>query len=437
MMSKSAQSLRPDAATKRWLLPTALIIGGIVLATLLTAFKPEPDKKAVSTKPMAVNALAVKKQDITLMIPSQGRVIPRVKTVLTSEVSGNVIQVSEDFVNGGFVRKGQLLLKLDDRNYIAAVKRAEADVARFNKLLIQEKGQAQVAYNQWKKSKDVKRTPEALSLLLRKPQLKEAESSLEFARAELERARGDLQKTEVRAPFDGLIKRKYIDYAQYAVAGSNIAELVGIEYAEVRLALPQDRLAYLELPDITAAMTASRESSKPEPDTATDSEAETTPAPSADAELKAVPVTLESDFGDEKHRWQAKIIRTEGLFDEKNYSLFAVAEIEDPYHMNETATAASQQSEPLLIGTYVEAMITGRELQNVVTLPRHVLRAGNQVWTIDDNNQLYSRKLETLRIGGDVVYVTSGLEDGDRICLTHVGEVVPGTPVRIAELSSQ
>lgn len=406
-------------------MPAAVIVVGTLVTVLLIVFRPSPDTREPVSKPMAVNALTVHKRDITIEIPSQGRVAPRLKTVLTSEISGNVIEVSDEFVNGGFVRQGQLLLKLDDRNYRATVKRAEADVAKFDKLLIQEKAQAQVAYKQWKSNQNVKRTPEALSLLLRKPQLKEAEASLEFARVELERARADLQKTVLTAPFDGIIKQKFVDYAQYVVAGTTIAELVGVEYAEVRLAIPQDRLAYLELPDFTELPgTAPAADAAPE---------DSAPIAAKAKESQGVPVILESDFGEFRRKWRANIIRTEGLFDDKNYSLYVVAEVKDPYNLNPSQENSRTVTEPLLMGTYVEASITGREFKSIATLPRHALRAGNHVWIIDENDRLQSRQLQILRIGGDIVYVTDGLQDGERVCLTHVGEVVPGTPVRIAE----
>ncbi len=89
------------------------------------------------------------------------------------------------------------------------------------------------------------------------------------------------------------------------------------------------------------------------------------------------------------------------------------------------------------MGTYVEADIEGHRLQNMVKIPRHLLRAGNHVWVIDNNNQLRNRKLDILRTGGDDVYVKSGLDEGERICLTNVGEVVPGTTVRVAMVDNQ
>ncbi len=204
--------------SKSWLIPVCIIGAALLVVALMTLARGEPEKTAETGKVMAITALEIQKQDVTITIPSQGRVTPRVKTLLTSEVSGSVTEVSDRFVKGGFVRKGEELLKLDDRNYQAAARKAEANVAKFQKALIQEKGQAQVAYNQWKNNRGATKSEEARSLLLRKPQLREAKANLAFAKAELERVEGDLQKTTIVAPFDGLIKEKYINIAQYATA---------------------------------------------------------------------------------------------------------------------------------------------------------------------------------------------------------------------------
>lgn len=422
-------------AIKPWSTPAAIILAGIIISILMTVLNPGPAQKERTSRPMLVEAQVIKKQHMTIAISSQGRVAPHIRTTLISEVSGSVIEVSEHFVSGGFIRKGQLLLQLDDRNYRSAVKQAEANVARRRKELIQEKGKAQVAYRQWKKNKNTKRSKEALSLLLREPQIIETKANLAFAKAELERVKGDLKKTKIHAPYDGLIKKKFIDYGQYATPGSSFAEVIAIDYAEVRLAIPQDKMAYLKLPMITLMQSEQLASTA---DTAQQLAAETVATETAvGAEAPDtppapyVPVTLKSVHGDVEHEWQAKLVRTEGMLDEKSHTLYAVARIDDPYMLESSALQSTNKHVPLLMGTYVEASIQGPSMPNMVKIPRHVLRAGNHVWIIDDNDQLRSRQLEILKTGGEQVYVSGGLEDGERLCLTNIGEVVPGTTVRV------
>ncbi len=143
---------------------------------------------------------------------------------------------------------------------------------------------------------------------------------------------------------------------------------------------------------------------------------------------------LSARYGEKTYQWDADIVRTEGLFDDQNQSLYAVARVDDPYGLKTGDNERSSDRSALLMGTYVKAAIQGRRMQDVVQIPRDTLRAGNYVWIIDDNNQLRNRKVSTLKVGGHKVYVTDGLNDGDRVCLTNVGEVIPGTPVKIASL---
>lgn len=460
--SQQRNAKQERGAFSRWLLPFIIVTAAVFCSILMTILSPPPKFKEEPQKAMLVSALQVHKEDMTITIPSQGRVSPHTRTILISEVSGLVTKVTREFVSGGFVNKGQLLVKLDDRNYRAAVKQAEANVARASKDLIQEKGQAQVAQQQYLRSKNTKRTPEALSLLLREPQLKESEANLAFALAELERIKGDLANTEIRAPYDGLIKKKHIDIGQYASIGTSVAEIIAVDYAEVRLAIPQDRLAYLDLPLITASQASSESASLDGNETiltnssedstntsditneekyaaaaevasASASTSERTLQKLKQQDINFLPVNLKSVYGDVEYQWPAKIVRTEGFFDETSHTLYAVARIEDPYMLKLNSRVNLTPQVPLLMGTYVEAEIQGHHLQNMVKIPRHLLRAGNNVWVIDDNNQLRNRKLEILRTGGDEIYVTSGLEQGERVCMTNVGEVVPGTSVRIAQ----
>ncbi len=144
---------------------------------------------------------------------------------------------------------------------------------------------------------------------------------------------------------------------------------------------------------------------------------------------------MKSTYGDIEYVWQAKLVRTEGFFDDQNHTLYVVAKIEDPYMLSAPTRRLMLHPVPLLMGTYVQADIQGQAFTEMVTIPRHLLRAGNHVWVVDQNNQLRNRQLDILKTGGEQIYVAGGLDDGERICITNVGEVVPGTQVRIAKNS--
>lgn len=373
-----------------------LILGvASAIAVALYWNRPEPVKVATETHSLLVDVAEVVKQDVPITIASQGTVEPRTQTTLIAEVAGRVVEVSPKFKAGGFFSAGEMLLQIDPRDYQAELKRAESAVASARSNLALEKGRAEVAYRDWRKySNGVTRNADADALAQRKPQLAEAQARLDSAEADLARARDDLDRTTIRLPYDGMIRSKVVDIGQYVSLGTQLGEAFTVDRVEVRLPLPDDRLSYLNLPALDESQTA------------------------------VIPVTLRAQLGDDEHRWQARLVRTEGVLDERSRVLFAVAEVEDPYGLVE------ERDVPLRVGTFVQAEITGKTLSDIVVLPRHVLRTGNQVWVVDDNNRLVNRSVRLLRTDGELAYIHRGLEDGERVSLSAIPQAVAGTEVR-------
>ena len=191
--------------------------------------KPEPPS-------MLVDVMRARANQVQISIEAQGSVTPRTQTVLVSEVSGLIMEVSPAFVAGGFFKKGDVLVQIDDRNYRADVKRAQASVATAQTLVTRERGLADYAESDWERAKPSLSTSRAASdLALRKPQLAEAIANLDFAEAELAKRQGDLDRTIIRAPYDGLIREKRADVGQFVAAGTQLALTFATDVAEIRL----------------------------------------------------------------------------------------------------------------------------------------------------------------------------------------------------------
>ena len=241
------------------LIPVIIIIGSIGATVVLVSNKEQPVQEELTEATIFVEVIEPQLQDTYISVPSQGTVEPRTSTNIVSEVSGRVIEVSPVFVAGGFFRNGDVLLKLDDQNYRAAVSRDAASVATARSLLEQERGQADVAQREWDRMSEQQQNQiRAKDLYLRQPQLEEAEARLVSAEADLEKSQADLAKTIITAPYDGLVTAKSTDIGQFVSTGSAIAEIFAIDYAEVRLPIPENKIQYLDLPSsITATDTAS------------------------------------------------------------------------------------------------------------------------------------------------------------------------------------
>ena len=171
-------------------------------------------------------------------------------------------------------------------------------------------------------------------------------------------------------------------------------------YAEVRLPLTDQDLAFIELPD-AAAISATGSADGPE-------------------------VSLSAVTKGRLQSWQARIVRTEGVVDENSRVTYAVARIRDPYALaSEPGTRA-----PLPMGTFVAADIAGVTVSDVVRIPRTALRANNQLMIVDDDNKLRISNVEILRADAQYAYLKSGAVAGDRISLTTIESPLNGMLVR-------
>jgi len=349
-------------------------------------------------KPITVDVAVVARETIRIPVHAQGTVTPLQSTIIQAEVKGRVVDVSEDFNVGGFVATGEILLRIDPRDYQTNLLRAQAAVELAESNLAQERGRAEVALREWQRLPEgSQRSQDAKDLYLRKPQLEQAEAQLLAAMADLNTARDNLERTIIRAPYPALIRHKHIDLGQFVAAGSQLAEVVSVDTAEVRLPIPQSRLEYLDLPGLQGYD-------------------------------QPIDIDLYTEIAGTVKHWTASLHRTEGVFDERSRVLFTVARIQDPYGIGENR---DDRSGPLRIGTFVNATIQGKAIPDLITLPRYVLRAGNNLWVVDADNKLRNREVSVLKVGGEIVYVESGLEEGDVVSLTNVDSSLNGADVAI------
>lgn len=380
----------------RYGIPILVIAGGILVARAMILSRPEASTKPVLPPAVLVQIAVAEREPVTFSVQSQGSVSPRTQTILVSEVSGLIVKVSDEFVNGGFFSKGDILVRIDPSNYQTALKRATAEVRRAETLVATENALAGYAVKDWQRLRrlNAARKP-ASDLTLRKPQLAQALAELESADANYQRAVKDLERTAIRAPYDGMIREKQADIGQYVNTGTPLALTFATDFAEVRLPLSQNDLRFITLP--------SRE------------------------DKIGLPVKLHSVIGDVDQVWNARIVRSEGVFDATRRVLHVVAQIEDPY------ATKTPDREPARIGTFVTAEITGREAGSLFKIPRYSLTRGNTLWVLDKDSLIQPKEIKVVRMDEDFAYVESGIEEGDRYCVTPPPQALPGMQVRLNE----
>jgi RND family efflux transporter MFP subunit len=382
----------------KFMLPLILIVTSILLVVGLVAFQgtQQAERREDTQKAVLVDTIEAEVTSLNFTVISQGTVRPRTETTLVSEVSGKIVSVSPSFVAGGFFRKGDVLLQIDPSDYETGLKRAEANLASMQARLADESARSQQALKDWE---NMGKTGQPSDLVLRKPQLADARANVSAAEADVQKARRDLERTRITVPYDGLVREKGVDIGQYVTPGTRLGITFAIDTAEIRLPLTHRDLDYLDLPSETEAQTES----KPFP-----------------------PVTLSAEHAGETHQWQARIIRTEGVVDEVSRVIYAVAQVIDPYGV----LGQSDQGE-LKIGTFVNAEIQGLPAENVVVLPRYVLRPDNTVPVANADNELEILAVEVLRAEPKKVYLSKGIAGGTRVVTTTLDAPVPGTKLAL------
>lgn len=382
----------------KWLLPLLVLLAGAGVALWLILTRERIEAQPPEVLPPLVRVTTVVPTNVTLRVQSQGTVLPQSDVQLTAEVAGRVVAVSPSLAAGGFFDEGDVLVSLDPRDYELAVVRAQAQVAEAQARLAREEAEAEIARQEWQELGGAGTPP---PLVVREPQLAEARGALASAQAALEQARLDLEKTQLRAPFAGRVWQKYVDVGQFVNRGTVVARIYGIDYAEVRLPLPPDELAYLDLPL----------------DYRGEPRIPTGPR-----------VTLRASLGGQTVQWTSRIVRTEGEIDPRSRMITAVARVENPYGRH-----GPSPRPPLAVGLFVEAEIEGRRASNVVVLPRVALRLNDQVLVVDAEDQLRFRPVGLLRTEREQVVVQSGLQAGERVCISPMETPVDGMRVRVAE----
>ncbi len=375
--------------SRKALYPLAILLVGLGLSALIALNRPEQALRPYEPAPVSVRVTRVEAGAEHLTISSQGTVQPRSQSELIPEVSGRVVWTSPSLVDGGSFGAGDALLRIDDADYRNAVQRGEAALAR---------AEVEHAY-----ARDELRRLERLSEqnLASQSQLdgarrafNVAEANLKESRAALEQAQRDLDRTELRAPFDGLVRSEQVDLGQFVSRGQSIGTIYATDFVEVRLPIAADQLVYLGMPVYVRGQLP---------------------------EALRPPVTVSAEFGTARLQWRGELVRTEAEIDERSRMVYGVARLR----------LEQQEGLPMIpVGLFVQAEIRGRRVENVIRLPRSAIRDDNQVLVVDADHHLHFRQVRILRLEHDEVLVSEGLADGELVCLSPMQTVVEGMRVQ-------
>lgn len=379
----------------RFVMPVLiLIVAGIIVSVI---FKNPPTSKRFGGAKQAqliVDAKTIEPRSYRVQVASYGIVKPRTQSILVAQVSGEISFISDSLRDGGFFEKGQMLLSIDERDYLAEVKIAEASLLSAKQALVEEQARGKQALADWQRlgSGDA-----PSDLVLRKPQLAAQQANVLSAQAKLEKAQLALERTKIVAPFSGRVLKKHVDIGQVVSNNAQLAEIFATDKVEIRLPINNKDLAFINLPEVYQSGEKTNQNSL---------------------------VTFNSDLIGEQ-TWQGTLVRTEGAINDASQQLYVVAQIEDPY-----STPVSGQN-PVKIGQYVSATIKGREIPNALVIPNNAIYQGSYVYVLDKENQLLRKDISLAWQGESESLVATGLMANERLVVTPLGQVSSGTRVAV------
>lgn len=370
-----------------------IVAGFIFLIVVMGSMRPRPEKQEPVITPPTVFFQEVTSQSVTLDVSVQGEVRPRTDISLTTQVAGKIVDISPRFVNGGAFEKGELLVKIEDVDYLTAVASANARLAQAEELLKREEAEAALALEDYN---DLGRTGDANDLTLRKPQLAQARANFEAARADQRAAELNFERTNIRADFKGRVRERTAGVGQYVAPGAQIGRIFSTDIAEIRLALTDADIAKLGLP---IGFT----------------ESESAPGPK---------VILSAEIAGGIHEWEGRIARTDGAFDTATRQLSAIAVVDDPY-----GAGAAADGTPLVIGLFVTGLIEGKPYDEAYVLPRSALYGRDTVYVIAQDDTLSARTVSVISSGRDTVTIASGVSNDDRVVISPLRGASEGDTV--------
>ncbi len=388
------------AHNRRWVFPFVVIFIAAVIVIFFFIL-PKSKTKRVNFNPpysLAVETVKVKKSHYQVIISSYGVVQPKIQTNLVTEVSGRVVEVSEKLRTGAFFKKGDVLLKIDARDYEVELSIAQAAVAESEVAVQQEKAQAEIAKRDWNAKPGSKM---GRALALRQPQVAAALAHLKASKARLMAAQLNLERTQVRAPYDGQVITQQVDLGQVVNASMVVADIYATDIMEVRLPIKSRDREYLQLPDAHQQDAQQQDNRRHE----------------------SPHVVFSSQIGLQNYQWYGHIVRTEAQIDSESRQLYVIAQIK------KEETSVMDNKPQLKIGQFVQASIYGKKLNNIFKIPRQAINQNNELAILHES-RLNKRVLVPIWSDSEHIIVKEGLQEGEVFSLTPIQNIASGTLIQ-------
>lgn len=373
-----------------------VLIGGGTAVVIASNQKPEEQRRPFT--PLAVIADYAVRDNVRLSVRTQGETRPQTEIDLVPQVGGKIVYVAPNFIEGGFFREGETLIRIDPSDYRVAISRAQANVAQAQQALTREIAEGEIARADYEELG----RGEPTALALRQPQRQQAEAALQAAQADLDNAQLQLARTSVTAPFAGRVRTKTSDLGQFVGPGAPLGRIFSTDIIEVRLPFTDADLGKI---DLSIAFVA-------------------------DSRETAPPVKLSTNIGGVRQVWEGRIMRTDATYDTQSRALFAIAEVADPY-----GSGRSDNGAPLAPGLFLDAEIEGKIFENAIVVPRAGLRVDDEIYVVDEKGQAEIRSVSVIDATVERAVLSAGIEAGELIVLSPMERSRVSIPLKVLDVN--
>jgi len=367
------------------------ILGGAAGAIVVINNTEPTAKQIKATRKSAalVETVSVERGTYAPVISVLGTVEPARDVILSPRISGQVASLAKNFVPGGMVREGELLVQLDPTDFKNSLAIRKSELEQVQASLQIEEGRQLLAQQELELLKDTIKDLNR-SLVLREPQIASIRAEVSAAQAEVQRAQIDLDRADVFAPFDAQILSRSVNIGSQVSPGDELAQLVGVDEYWIMASVPMRSLRWIQFPESDG--------------------------------VGSEVILQDPDTWPQDAKRSAQVSRLIGTLDERTRLARVLITVADPL-------GREHDGPPLILDTLIETHIQGRPVDNVVRLEREFVRDQDTVWVLVDD-QLDIREAEIVYRDAGFAYISSGLESGDEVVTTNLATVAQGIPLR-------
>lgn len=368
------------------------LVTALAASTYMLTNRPKPKRRKPPAKELAVTVQELMPSSRQISVPVMGTVIPAVKVDLQSRVSGEIIWIHPELIEGGLVSRGDDIVKIDPKDYELALVSREANLEAARYELSVEQGRQDIAKREWEllgledEASDLDR-----ELALRKPHLREKLARLKAAEAEVARARLDLSRTVIRSPFNAIVKSANVNVGDQATLQTTLAELMGTDAYWIQATIPVDQIKWVRLPE---------EDSNP-----------------------GTTARIHTGTGGVR---SGRVIKLLSDLEPGGRLARLLVETSDPLDLN---TPVSERK-PVLLGEYVRVDIGGRTVDDVFSIPRNSLRDGGTILVADSEDRLKTVHINVIWRDANQI-LARGLDPGQRLIISDVPTPVEGMKLKV------